>query len=105
MLYVLKLLKKSELKLYLYLNCKKYCKELKMLCFEMGNCCLNILYLDVIDYKLYEYEVELKNVNKIWLVGMLLWYNVNIVDVMWRWGIFIYRILFIIFCYIKFIVE
>lgn len=43
-----------------------------MLCFEMGNCCLNILYLDVIDYKLYEYEVELKNVNKIWLVGMLL---------------------------------
>lgn len=58
--------------LHSHLNCKKYCKESKMLCFEMGNCCLNIPHLDAIDYKSHEHEAESKNANKTWPAGMLL---------------------------------
>lgn len=39
-----------------------------MLCFEIGNCCLNIPHLDAID----EHEAESKNANKTWPAGMLL---------------------------------
>lgn len=66
--------------LHSHLNCKKYCKELKMLCFEMGNCCLNIPHLDAIDYKSHEHEAESKNANKTWPAGMLLWHNANTAD-------------------------
>lgn len=43
-----------------------------MLCFEMGNCCLNIPHLDAIDYKSHQHEAESKNANKTWPAGMLL---------------------------------
>lgn len=104
-LYVLKLLKKSELMLHSHLNCKKYCKELKMLCFEMGNCCLNIPHLDAIDYKSHEHEAESKNANKTWPAGMLLWHNANTTDATWRWGTLIYRTLFTILCHTKLTAE
>lgn len=91
--------------LHSHLNCKKYCKELKMLCFEMGNCCLNIPHLDAIDYKSHEHEAESKNANKTWPAGMLLWHNANTADATWRWGTLIYRTLFTILCHTKLTAE
>lgn len=70
-----------------------------MLCFEMGNCCLNIPHLDAIDYKSHEHEAESKNANKTWPAGMLLWHNANTADATWRWGTLIYRTLFTILCH------
>lgn len=88
-----------------HLNYKKYCKELKMLWFEMGNCCLNIPHLNDIDYKSHEHEAESKNANKTWPAGTLLWHNANIANATWRWGTLIYRTLFINLCHTKLTAE
>lgn len=87
------------------LNYKKYCKELKILWFEMGNCCLNIPHLNDIDYKSHEHEAESKNANKTWPAGTLLWHNANIANATWRWGTLIYRTLFINLCHTKLTAE